>query len=156
MHLKDIQSKKIKDQINQCSELWKLNPSDKVIYRIKDSAIKERFPFLKQKMAVEALYRWIQHSLSTTEYLWLNSIIERDQISIRDDYPRAYKLLDDWTISHSDLKTLKNGPLFDSQGVEIVKYASTINLLKKLKLGHIFGAISFIAAILTIYTFFFK
>lgn len=115
------ETEELKKLLALCSEDWKIDEKKKEISISKKNGISGVVEKIwRRKHKTEVLYRWLQYELYQNE-MHLANIIERDQIPKRENYPRVYTLLDDWTIPKKDRSSLTHGPLFDSNGVELVK-----------------------------------
>lgn len=116
------QQRQIQHRIDSCSKDWEFVVSTREIQRSRKTGLARWIDCVwRRKYTVEGLYRWIQYQLSTEQYIVLGLVIDRDQIHKRKGYPRAYRLLNGWTIPAKDLSTLTHGPLFDTTGEELVK-----------------------------------
>jgi hypothetical protein len=132
------QIRKKKEGIDSFDKYWNINPKTSEIYRIDLTNWRWFLNLLwRKKHAVETLYWWTIEKWATSEIITQTSPLKHDDIPFQG-LLRKYQLTNGWTIPDNNLKFLKNGPLLNNQGTEILvnyqnRFKRIISFVSQLK-----------------------
>lgn len=115
--------REIESNYLKLNEYWYFDYKTKEIRRVSPKTRWGRFIeiFWKKRHTVNQLYWWIDRYFvnNPEETIVFQLPIKKDEIDI-NGFPTKYKLLGTWEIPTTDLKHLKDGPLANASGDEIL------------------------------------
>lgn len=102
-----------RDEIDSVAQYWKLDLKTKEIKRKPISFLtRAKRMFLPKRHTVDGLYWWVKSRTDDEDMIVMPEPMAHDDMPIKG-HERKHQLKNGWSIPTTDLKYLKDGPLFD-------------------------------------------